>query len=202
MAAGVLLAAGEAARMGRPKPLLPWGDTTLVEYQVGEMLGAGLERVIVVLGHAWQDVKPYLTGPAVEVVINEAYRESKASSLRAVAASLLDEDEAVVILSVDQPRPRDVLARLLGAHDAGFALITVPTHGGRRGHPTVLAGALIPELRNVLDETLGLRGLIERHRASLREVPFETPIVLLDLNTPDEYRQAHEVFFGWPPPAL
>jgi CTP:molybdopterin cytidylyltransferase MocA len=202
MAAGVLLAAGESARIGRPKPLLPWGDTTLVEYQVGEMLGAGLERVVVVLGHAWQDVKPYLAGPAVEVVVNEAYRESKAGSLRAVAASLLDEDEAVVILSVDQPRPRDVLARLLAAHDAGAALVTVPVHGGRRGHPTILAGALIPELRNVLDETLGLRGLIERHRASLREVPFETPIVLLDLNTPSEYRQAHEVFFGWSPPAL
>lgn len=202
MAAGVLLAAGESARMGRPKPLLPWGDTTLVEYQVGEMLGAGLERVIVVLGHAWQDVKPYLTGPAVEVVINEAYRESKASSLRAVAASLLDEDEAVAILSVDQPRPRDVLARLLAAHDVGAALITVPVHEGRRGHPTVLAGVLIPELRNVLDETLGLRGLVEHHQASLREVPFETLIVLLDLNTPSEYRQAHELFFGWPPPAL
>jgi CTP:molybdopterin cytidylyltransferase MocA len=202
MAAGVLLAAGESVRMGRPKPLLPWGDATLVEYQVGEMLGAGLERVIVVLGHAWQDVKPYLTGPAVEVVINEAYRESKAASLRAVAASLLDEDEAVAILSVDQPRPRDVLARLLAAHDAGVGLMTVPVHGGRRGHPSILAGALIPELRNVLDETLGLRGLIERHRASLREVPFETPIVLLDLNTPDEYRQAHELFFGWSPAAL
>jgi molybdenum cofactor cytidylyltransferase len=202
MAAGVLLAADESVGMGRPKALLPWGDTTLVEYQVGEMLGAGLERVIVVLGHAWQDVKPYLTGPAVEVVINEAYRESKASSLRAVAASLLDEDEAVAILSVDQPRPRDVLARLLAAHDAGVALITVPVHGGQRGHPTILAGALIPELRNVLDETLGLRGLLERHRPSLREVPFETPIVLLDLDTPDEYRQAHELFFGWSPAAL
>jgi molybdenum cofactor cytidylyltransferase len=202
MAAGVLLAAGESARMGRPKPLLPWGDTTLIEYQVGEMLAAGLERVIVVLGYAWQDVKPYLTGPAVETVINEAYRESKAGSLRAVAASLLDKDEAVVILSVDQPRPRDVLTRLLAAHDAGGALVTVPVYGGRRGHPTVLAGALIPELRNVLDETLGLRGLIERHQASLREVPFDTPIVLLDLNTPDEYQQAHELFFGWSPPAF
>ena len=202
MPAGVLLAAGESVRMGRPKPLLPWGDITLVEYQVGEMLGAGLERVIVVLGYAWQDVKPYLVGPAVETVINEAYRESKAGSLRAVAASLLDEDEAVVILSVDQPRPRDVLARLLAARDAGTALVTVPVHGGRRGHPTVLAGALIPELRNVLDETLGLRGLIERHQTSLREVPFETPVVLLDLNTPDEYRRAHELFFGWTPSAL
>jgi molybdenum cofactor cytidylyltransferase len=202
MAAGVLLAAGEPVRMGRPKPLLPWGDTTLVEYQVGEMLGAGLERVIVVLGHAWPDVKPYLTGPAVEVVINEAYRESGASSLRAAAACLLDEDEAVAVLSVDQPRPRDVLARLLASRDAGAALVTVPVHGGRRGHPTILAGALIPELRNVLDETLGLGGLIERHQASLREVPFETAVVLLELNTSDEYRRAHELFFGWSPPAL
>jgi len=201
MTAGILLAAGESVRMGRPKPLLPWGDTTLVEYQVGEMLGAGLERLIVVLGHAWQDVKPHVAGPAVEVVINEAYRESKASSIRAVAASLLDEDRAAAILSVDQPRPREVLARLLAAHEAGGALITVPVHGGRRGHPTVLAGALIPELRNVLDETQGLRGLIERHADSVREVPFDTPAVLLDLNTPEEYRRAHEMFFGWSPDA-
>jgi molybdenum cofactor cytidylyltransferase len=41
MAAGVLLAAGESARMGRPKRLVPWGDTTLIEYQVGEALAAG-----------------------------------------------------------------------------------------------------------------------------------------------------------------
>jgi len=200
MAAVILLAAGESVRMGRPKPLLPWGDTTLVEYQVGEMLGAGLERVIVVLGDAWQDVKPHLTGRAVEVIINEAYREGRASSLRAGAACLLNEDEAVVILSVDQPRPRDLLARLLATHDAGVALITVPTHDGRRGHPPILSAALIPELRNVRDEALGLRGLIEQHQASLREMAFETAIVLLDLNTPDQYRQAHELFFGWSAP--
>jgi molybdenum cofactor cytidylyltransferase len=159
------------------------------------------------VGHAWEDVKPHLTGSAVEVVINQAYREGRAGSLRAAAACLLDEDEAVVILSVDQPRPRDLLARLLAAHDAGLpgqgaALITVPVHGGRRGHPPILAGSLIPELRNVRDETLGLRGLIERHQASLREVAFETPVVLLDINTPDQYRQAHELFFGWSPSAF
>lgn len=207
MATGVLLAAGESVRMGRPKALLPWGDTTLVEYQVAEMLGAGLERVIVVLGHAWQDAKPHLAGRTVEAVINEAYRKGRSSSLRAAAACLLDEDEAVLILSVDQPRPRDLLASLLAAHEAGLASqraasITVPVHGGRRGHPPVLSGVLIPELRNVREEELGLRGLLERHQSSVREVPFETPIVLLDVNTPDEYRRAHELFFGWGPPAF
>ena len=202
MAVGILLAAGGSARMGRPKPLLPWGDTTLVEYQVGEMLGAGLARVIVVLGHAWQDVPPLLTGRAVEVVIHQAYREGRAGSLRAAAACLLDEDEAVAVLSVDQPRTRDVLTRLLAAHESGEALITVPVHRGRRGHPPVLAGALIPELRNVRDDEMGLRGLIDRHQVSLREVAFETPAVLLDLNTPEQYREAFDLFFGRPAPAL
>ena len=202
MAVGVLLAAGESARMGRPKPLLPWGDSTLVEYQVGEMLGAGLARVIVVLGHAWEDVKPHLTAAGVEVIVNEAYLEGRAGSLRTAAACLLDEDEAVAVLAVDQPRTRDVLARLLASHEAGGALITVPVHGGRRGHPPILAGALIPELRNVRDDTLGLRGLVERHESSVREAPFETPAVLLDLNTPDPYRAAFKLFFGRPAPAF
>ncbi len=202
MAAGVLLAAGASTRMGRSKPLLAWGDTTLIEYQVGEMLAAGLERVIVVLGHAWQDVKPYLTGPSVEVAVNEAYLEGRAGSLRAAAACLLDEDEAVAIIGVDQPRPHDLLARLLAAHETGRALISVPIYRGRRGHPPVLAGSLIPELRNVRDDTLGLRGLLERHEGSLQEVTFDTPVVLLDVNTPEEYQRAHELFFGWPAPAF
>lgn len=202
MAAGVLLAAGASTRMGRPKPLLAWGDTTLIEYQVGEMLAAGLDRVIVVLGHAWQDVRPHLTGPSAEVAVNEAYLEGRAGSLRAAAACLLDEEEAVAILGVDQPRPRDLLARLLAIHEAQAALITVPVYHGRRGHPPILAGSFIPELRNVRDETLGLRGLLDRHKGSVQEVAFDTPVVLLDINTPDEYRRAHELFFGWPAPAF
>ena len=165
------------------------------------MLGAGLERVIVVLGHAWQDVKPCLTGPAVEVVINEAYRESKASSLRAVAACLLDEDEAVAILGISPGRGMfwlDCWLPTMPAPPSSPCPFTVDAAATRRSWQA----PSLPELRNVLDETFGLRGLIERHRASLREVPFETPIVLLDLNTPIEYRQAHEVFFGWSPPTF
>ena len=34
MTAAILLAAGESTRMGQPKALLPWGDQTLIEYQI------------------------------------------------------------------------------------------------------------------------------------------------------------------------
>ena len=49
--AGVVLAAGESRRMGRPKQLLPFGERTILERVVDTLLTAGVGEVIVVLGH-------------------------------------------------------------------------------------------------------------------------------------------------------
>lgn len=188
--AAVLLAAGESARMSEPKPLLPWSDRTLIEYQLEELAGCGIDDIVVVLGHEAERVRPLALAGGARVVLNEAYRQGRASSLRAGATAVPDGAEAVLVLNVDQPRPRTLLRHLLGVHREGAALITVPTYEGRRGHPTVLAGALLGELRAVEEESLGLRGLLERHAAAVQEVPFETPLVLLDLNTPEAYERA------------
>ncbi len=196
--ATILLAAGESTRMGRPKPLLDWGGATLIDYQVRELLAAGVDDVVVVLGHAAAEVRPHVP-PEARVVINQAYREGRASSLRAGAAALADGVDTVVVLSVDQPRPAAVHRALLAAHREGHALITIPTYQGRRGHPIALAGSLLPELREATEEALGLRGVIEAHAADAREVDFGTAAVLLDINTPEDYERARAKFAGEPP---
>lgn len=199
-AVAILLAAGESERVSGPKPLLPWGDSTLIEYQMRQLTDAPLDRLIVVLGHAWERIEPLVGGERVEVLVNERYREGRASSVRAGAAAVWDDDEAVLILAVDQPRPAALLSRLLEAHRTAEGLITVPTFAGRRGHPATYSGALTPELRQVTEESQGLRALAHAHAQALREVPVEDAVVLVDINTPDEYRRAHELFFGAPPP--
>jgi molybdenum cofactor cytidylyltransferase len=93
-----------------------------------------------------------------------------------------------VVLGLDQPRPASITRALLEAH--GDASITAPTFEGRRGHPVVLANALLPELRAASEEAQGLRGVIAAHEAEVREVAFETAQVLLDINTPEEYEAA------------
>jgi molybdenum cofactor cytidylyltransferase len=123
-------------------------------------------------------------------VLNEAYREGRASSLRAGACALRDELDGVLIANVDQPRPRALLRHLLDVQREGAAPITIPTFEGRRGHPTVVAGVLLEELRTVEEESLGLRGLLERHAAEVHEVSVASPLVLLDLNTPEGYERA------------
>lgn len=190
--AAILLAAGESRRMGSPrirwtpKPLLEWRGAALIEYQIAQLREAGVGDVIAVLGHRAEDVLPFVTGAGARGVVNESYREGRASSLRAGAAAA-EGAETIVVLSVDQPRPAAVTRRLLAEHASG---ITVPTHGGHRGHPVVLDGALLPELREAGEATRGLRGVIARHATEVHEVPFEAPDVLLDINTPEDYEAA------------
>ncbi len=194
--AAVLMAGGESSRMGTLKPLLEWGGQTLIEYQLAQIKRPPIDQVLVVLGHRAEDVQPYVQRAGCQAIINERYMEGRAASLRVAADALPSDTAAVLILNVDQPRPHDIIARLVDTHRSSGSLITVPTHGGRRGHPPVLAGALLPELREVSDETQGLRAVIERHEEDVEELAFEAELVLLDLNEPGEYEKARATYFA------
>ena len=190
MIAALLLAAGESRRMGVPKPLLEWAGETLIEYQVHKLCDAGVDYVTAVLGHGADQVRPLAERAGATVVVNDRYAEGRASSLRAGAAAVPPGIAEIAVLNVDQPRPAAVTSRLLAEHLASGALITLPTYEGKRGHPAFLCGSLLPEIRTADDATGGLRGVIHSHAADIREVSFDWPIVLLDINTPEQYRRA------------
>jgi molybdenum cofactor cytidylyltransferase len=194
--AALLLAAGESTRMGAPKPLLDWGGQPLIAYQLVQLNRPPIDRVVVVLGDRADEILPLVREAGAEAVVNERFAEGRASSLRAGAAALPDDTEALLILGVDQPRPHDVLARLVDIHRLSGSLLTVPTFEERRGHPPVLDGSLLPELRAVSEETQGLRAVIVAHEAELSELPFETSVVLLDINDPQEYEKARDSYFA------
>ena len=184
--------------MGAPKPLLEWGGYTLIEYHLAQLKGPPVDRVVVVLGHRADEVLPHVrgAGPDVVGVVNELYAQGRASSLRVGAAALPDDTTDVLVLSVDQPRPHDMIARLVDVHQRSGSLITVPTYEEKRGHPPLLNGSLLPELREVNEATQGLRAVIERHAADVNELAFETSAVLLDLNRPQEYQKARASYFA------
>ena len=191
--AAILLAAGESARMGQPKPLLPWGEVTLIEYQVRELRAAGIEVIVAVLGHEADAVRPRVPVGA-RIVVNEAYRDGRASSLRAGAKALDDAAGPIAVLNVDQPRPRDLLRTLLAAHGEVDAAITLPVYEGKRGPPVIVDGSLLTELRNASEEDRGLRGIITAHDDGVHEVEVKSSIARLDINTPADYERALAAF--------
>jgi molybdenum cofactor cytidylyltransferase len=191
--AAILLAAGESTRMARPKQLLPWNGMTLIEWQIAQLHGAGASRIVTVLGSRAEELKPVVEASGSRAVTNDRYLEGRASSLRTGAVAF-DTAERVIIINVDQPRPAWVTRRLLTEPVPEGTLIVSPRLRGHGGHPVLLDGSLAAELRDVTDETLGLRAITERHKAQTVYVDFENPCVIVDLNTPAEYENALAAF--------
>lgn len=189
MIAAILLAAGESTRMGQSKPLLPFGDSTLVEHIVEELLASRLDRVCVVLGHEADRVRAALEGCPVQTVLNADYREGMLSSVRQGLRALPPETEAVLVTPIDQPGlTRGLVNALIDAYRRNSTDIAVPTHQGRRGHPLAFSARYIPEILTDFDDA-GLRGLLARHAVNVLEVPLNDPAVLDDTDTPEAYQR-------------
>ncbi len=190
----VLLAAGESTRMRQPKPLLPWQGKTLLEYQVQALIDAGASEVVVVLGHRAVDVLHYVRGPGVSSVINDQYRQGKTTSIKAGLRSIQRQADGVLLLAVDQPRTPAILERVLHEHTESGALITAPRYQGHGGHPLLFSISLKPELEAISEERMGIREVMERHEAEIHWVEFDTPLVSLDINTPEDFDRAMRLF--------
>jgi len=191
----LLLAAGESARMGQPKALLPWQGGTLLEFQVEQLLAGGIERVVLVLGHEAERIQSAVPAlPRTTIVVNQDYASGRASSVRAGMDAIPADAAAALVLSVDQPRPAALTRRLRLAHETAGALITVPAFGGRHGHPTIFARALFPEMREITEETQGLRAVRHRHRAETHVLQTAIRAPLIDINTPEDYQAALAFF--------
>ena len=188
----ILLAAGESRRMATLKALLPWQGTTLLAHQVTALREAGVDLVVVVLGHQADRLKPIVSDrEGVSWRLNPDYMRGKTTSIKAGLKALgPDRPSAVLILNVDQPRSPDTIRHLLQQHRAGERLITIPHHRGKGGHPIIVEAALLEELASIDEETLGMKAVVTRHQDSVLRVEMETPEVLWDLNTPEEYQAA------------
>lgn len=192
MIAAVVLAAGESSRLGAFKPLLPWpaeeSAETLVAYQVRQLRAAGLGPVVVVTGYRADEVATAAIEAGALVVHNPQYQSGKASSVRTGVAAT-PEGVPLLIVGVDQPRPvwifRQLVASLLEGRD-----LVIPTYRGRRGHPPLFAARLRAELAAVQEESFGLRAVVQRHADAATYVETESPLALVNLNTPEELAAA------------
>jgi len=189
---GLVLAAGRAERMGRPKQLLPLRNRPLLQHAIDAAITArGITTVTVVLGHDAEEIQAALAlhTQDVQVIVNSRYAEGQSTSLHAgLAAAGPDVTAAAVILG-DQPELG--AARIddtLRAFHAARTPIVRPTYGnGTPGHPVVLARSVWPAV-DALDGDAGARALIAAHPEWLTAIPFagDPPV---DIDTPADYER-------------
>jgi molybdenum cofactor cytidylyltransferase len=181
MIAGIVLAAGESTRMGRPKQLMQVGQTTMLNRVVDAALASKLDAVYVVLGHLADEVGASLRDPSrVSIVRNADYKDGLGSSVRAGVAALPEEADAAMFLLADQPfLSAGLLDQLIARATPGN--IVAPSLAGERKNPTVFGRAFFPELLHVAGD-FGGRTVIQAHLEALELVElagdygdFDTP---------------------------
>lgn len=182
---GVILAAGLSSRMGRPKALLPFGDTTFLG-SLADVFTATLDQTIVVLGCHAEAIQPTLDGrPGLQTVLNADYELGMLSSLQAgLAVAPLDAPIAFTL--VDHPGlTHDSLRRLCEVFAANQAPIVIPRYQGERGHPVLIAAEVAAELR-ALPPDRSPKDVIRAHRPSTVFVDLDDPAVTLDIDRPED----------------
>ena len=189
--AAILLAAGLSTRMGSLKALLPWKDSSLIEYQVRMLLNVPVQQLIVVLGHKASKIQTSIGNfPTVKFVFNPRYKEGKTTSIIKGFESLIKPVRDILILSVDQPRSLSTTRSIVKEHKKSEALITVPQHGGNGGHPIVLSASLMDEIFNIAEKDHGLKAIVHKHTRAINYLELQTSEILIDLNTSTDYEKS------------
>lgn len=187
----VVLAAGMSRRMGRPKMILPWGDTTVIGRVVQVLSQAGIENILVVTGGAHREVGASLAGTSAQTLFNPDYeQDSMTISLQAGLSRLVEQDvgAALVVLG-DQPQiERGIVEAVVAEFHRTQARLVVPSVAMRRGHPWIVARPLWEAILSMSpDETL--RDFLNEHADEISYVEVESTSILRDLDTPGDYER-------------
>lgn len=183
----ILLAAGFSSRMRRVKALLPWKGRTLIEYQIEQMMQAGFDEIIVVLGYKAEKLKNVLSPYDVKLVLNPNFAQGKTTSIRKGAAFIQKPVEVILVSAVDQPVSSRTLEVMIEHLLESKAPIAIPVYREKRGHPILFSGNVKEDLLVVNEETKGLRNVIRKYNEEVIEVPVEDEAVLWNFNHPHEY---------------
>jgi molybdenum cofactor cytidylyltransferase len=182
---GLVLGAGGSSRLGRPKQLLPYRDTTLLGHVVDTARTCRFNQIVVAIGGAAEKVRAHVDLAGVDVVVNESYGAGCSSSIAAALGAVDPCCDVIVLMLGDQPGvTADAVAALLtGRGDAPLALCR---YDEGRGHPIAFARRAFAELADLHGDKGVWRLLGQRaDEVTEVEVPGHIP---RDVDTPEDYR--------------
>jgi molybdenum cofactor cytidylyltransferase len=192
----VILAAGRSSRMGQPKLLMPWSETSILGHLLQQWRTLGAQQVAVVC--AANDVGiqaelDRLNFSARLRVINPIPERGMFSSIQ--AASRWENWERNLthwaIVLGDQPHLRaDTLQRILSCTVANPDKICQPRKDGHRRHPVVLPKNSFERLAN--STAAHLKDFLESCEIAFCEMTESG--LDLDIDRPEDYQKARSLW--------
>jgi molybdenum cofactor cytidylyltransferase len=171
---GVILAAGTGSRFGGTKQLIHLGGKPLVQHVIDASVAAGLDEIVVVLGHDAERVREGIRLPRnARTVDNRDYDGGLATSLATGLRAAARDSEAAVVLLADQP---GVTAATIGSLVQAFVAHRRPIVRAvfRDGPGPALLSREVWDEAMRLSGDAGARTLIASHPGWVQEIEIES----------------------------
>ena len=184
------MAAGEAQRFGSPKQLAIFKGKPLLEWVIDSCVQSNLDLIILVLGHAHDQILKQLNKKLLEseisTLINHDYKMGQSSSLQLGLSMVRADHQAVMFLLADQPMvDATVLNQLIKAFHQSPEPICVPVSSGKRGNPVIFGSGCFDALMKTEGDRGG-RDIIRSNPHEVHEVEIEDVNVFTDIDTPGD----------------
>lgn len=195
MISAILLAAGEAKRMGKPKQLMPLGEKSILEHSLDNLLASSVNEVIVVVGCEAEAVAKKVAARPVRVVVNPNYKQGMSTSI-VRGLDLVGKGTgavgAVMVALADQPFIGSrVINQLINEFETHKKGIAVPVYKGKRGHPIIFAIKYRNELLGLSGDTGG-KDILERHPEDVLEVDTGSEDIHRDIDDMKSYEKERD----------
>jgi molybdenum cofactor cytidylyltransferase len=193
----IVPAAGHSRRMGRPKLLLPLGASTVIARMLSILKRPEIAATIVVVRPDDEPLRAAVAECGAIPLQPEnppaAMRHSVEEALRYLQRQFRPRpEEAWLLAPADHPLlDPAVIDRLVAAWRSAPERIVVPACRGKRGHPTLFPFRLAFEVF-ALPPDQGLNSLLQRHATEIEQVEIDSPAIIGDLDTPEDYARVLE----------
>nr|BFF35639.1 hypothetical protein BACT7_05010 [Tenacibaculum mesophilum] len=183
----LILAAGSASRMGKIKQLLPYKNTTLLEWTIEQAQKSVIKNVFCVLGANKDAIEKKLTTNAIITIYNPKYQDGLSTSIIKGIEFLQEHnfDNALIMLA-DQPHvTSEYLNSLIKVSKKNPSKIITSNYQGSVGVPAVFPKEYFNKLLNLKGDK-GAKNFLLQHDDNIFKV--NSSLNLLDIDTPEDYQ--------------
>ena len=203
----VVPAAGLSRRMGQPKLTMTLAGRPVIEHLLAALDQPVVDAVVIVFRRGDEELAatirqtPPLQHAELLIVQPETDPPDMRTSVELGLAAIRDrfspsDDSAWLLIPADHPvLDGDVVRELVVAKSQTAADVLVPTHDGERGHPTLFRWSLTDRVSRI-PEDRGLNWLVRHESVSVAEIGVASDSVLLDLDTPEDFRKLEQRRIG------
>lgn len=186
----VIVAAGLSSRMGSFKPMLPWGNTTVIREIIQKFKQAGVEKIVVVTGFRGEQLEQHLEGLQVQCIRNEYYDKSQMfDSAKIGFSELAGICQKVFFMPTDIPLFQvQTLKDLIQSN----AELICPSWQRRKGHPLLMSDQILTHCIHYTGEQ-GLHGALASCGTPMEYLNVDDWGILYDMDTRQDYERLQAI---------